>query len=48
VPPLNDTDDVPLVAIEDTIYRGVVGSAEEAFRFRYAEIENRGKVTVPV
>lgn len=42
------TDDVPLVAIEDTIYRGVLGSAEEAFRFRYAEIENRGKVKVPV
>ena len=34
------TEDVPTVAIENKVYRLKVGEAEEAFRFKYAEINN--------
>ena len=34
------TEDVPTVAIEDQVYRLEIGETEEAFRFKYAEIDN--------
>ena len=34
------TEDVPTVAIEDCIYRLEMGKAEEAYRFRWAEVDN--------
>ena len=33
------TDEIPQVAIDDTIFRGVAGSAEEAYRFRFIQQE---------
>ena len=42
-------DNVPLIAIEDTSFRGRAGEAEEAFRFRYIKSTckriNRNKFT---
>lgn len=34
------TEDVPTVAIQDCIYRLEMGETEEAYRFRFAEIDN--------
>jgi hypothetical protein len=34
-------DNVPLVTVEDDTFRGRAGEAEEAFRFRYLENENK-------
>ena len=34
------TEDVPTVAIQDQIYRLEMGQTEEAFRFKYAEIDS--------
>lgn len=34
------TEDVPTVAIKDKIYRLEIGETEEAFRFKYAEVDN--------
>ena len=34
------TEDVPTVAIKDKVYRLEIGETEEAFRFKYAEIDN--------
>lgn len=34
------TESVPTVAIKDKIYRSIIGKAEEAFRFRYVELDN--------
>jgi hypothetical protein len=31
------TDEIPQVAIDDTIFRGVAGSAEEVYRFRFIQ-----------
>lgn len=36
-------DNVPLIAIEDTSFRGRAGEAEEAFRFRYIKSDNKTK-----
>lgn len=35
------TDDCPSVAIDESIFRSRLGSAEEAYKFRYAETNNR-------
>ena len=37
------TDDVPSVAIGDTIFRSKLGDAEEAYQFRYIETDNKSK-----
>ena len=34
------TEDVPTVAIKNKIYRLEIGETEEAFRFKYAEVDN--------
>ena len=34
------TDDVPTIAIKDKTYRLQIGETEEAYRFRYAEVDN--------
>lgn len=36
-------DNTPIIAVEDYAFRARAGEAEEAFRFRYLELENKSK-----
>ena len=37
------TDNVPIVAIDNTIFQSVLGTAEEAYRIAYINEEHSGK-----
>jgi len=37
------TDNVPIVAIDNTIFKGVLGSEQEAFRFSFINEEHAPK-----